>query len=398
MHRDKHTDLYTIIMVVFLALGVTVSSVAGEGELPPPLAIEEIGRVETLPKTYPEDWVMVDESSFWNMFGGKIMILDIAETSHPKRIKGMLSKSMLGNFTQSAKRGEFYIIESFHERGSRGKKFDVLVIYDKTTLKVIKEIDWPTDRLQSLPERYSMAVSKDERFLYVSNFNPAASFSVVDLQTREIVETIGTPGCVLTYPSGERSVTSICSNGGLLSTVLDKNGNLKSRHRIAPFFDTDDTPVFEWPVIVDGNAYFPSFHGDLHVFDFSGDVAKHTETWSLVSDKERAANWRPGGLALTDRDDKGRLYIIMQPDGAEGTQTHGGSQVWVFDLKSQKRLRVIDVPNWAVSLAVTRGDNPKLVITNGEMNLDIFSANDGKFIQTVSDFNNVTPLLIHKSY
>lgn len=388
----------------FILMAVTFSlflggqaSFAAKTDIPP-LAIEEIGRVEKLPASYPEDWVMVDESSFFNMFGGKIVILDIGEKDHPKRMKGMMSKSMLGNFTQSASRGEFYIIESFHERGARGKKFDVLAIYDKQTLEIKKEIMWPTDRLQSLPERYSMAVSADERLLYVSNFNPAASFTVVDLETKEIIETIGTPGCVLTYPTGKRSVTSICSNGGLLTTVLDKKGRLKSRERMEPFFDTDKTPIYEWPVIVGGKAHFPSFYGDLHVIDFSGDVAKYVEKWSLTSDKERAANWRPGGLALTDRDDDGRLYIIMQPDGKEGTQTHGGSQVWVFDLKTRKRLRIIDAPNWAVSLAVTRGDNPKLVITNGEMNLDVFNAKDGSFIQTVGDFNNVTPLLIHKSY
>ena len=371
---------------------------ASEGAVPPPLPIEEIGRVESLPASYPEDWVMVDESSFMNMFGGKIIILDIAETSHPKRMKGMMSKSMLGNFTQSASRGEFYIIESFHERGARGKKFDVLVIYDKQTLNVIKEIEWPTDRLQSLPERYSMALSEDQRLLYVANFNPAASFTVVDLERREIVETIGTPGCVLTYPTGEHSVTSICSNGGLLTTVLDKQGHLKTRERMAPFFDTDSSPIFEWPVIVDGKAHFPGFHGEMHTIDFSGDVASYIEKWSLVTKEEQEANWRPGGLALTDRDDQGRLYIIMHPDGKEGTQTHGGSQVWVFDLNTKQRLRIIDIPNWAVSLAVTRGNNPKLVITNGSMDLDIFTANDGQFIQTVSDFNNITPLLIHKSY
>jgi len=398
MRRNLSARLLSIITLFFISVGVVNSSLAGDNAIPPPLPIEEIGRVESLPASYPEDWVLVDESSFMNMYGGKIIILDIAETSHPKRMKGMMSKSMLGNFTQSSERGEFYIIESFHERGARGKKFDVLVIYDKQTLKVIKEIEWPTDRLQSLPERYSMALSEDQSLLYVSNFNPAASFTVFDLDSREIVETIGTPGCVLTYPTGERSVTSICSNGGLLTTVLDKKGNLKARERMAPFFDTDSSPIFEWPVIVNGRAHFPSFHGEMHVIDFSGDVARYIEKWSLVSEKERQGNWRPGGIALTDRDDRGRLYIIMQPDGKEGTQTHGGSQVWVFDLKTKQRLRIIDIPNWAVSLAVTRGSNPKLVITNGSMNLDIFSANDGQFIQTVSDFNNITPLLIHKSY
>ena len=136
----------------------------------------------------------------------------------------------------------------------------------------------------------------------------------------------------------------------------------------------------------------------MHNIDMRGDVATYMGSWSLLSEQERANNIRPSGLALDDKDDQGLFYVIMQQDGKEGTQTHGGSQVWVFDPIKQQRLRIIDIPNHAVSIAVTRGKQPKLVVTNGEMNLDIFDANDGSFIQTVGDFGNTTPLLIHKSY
>ena len=370
---------------------------AREGDLPPPLEIEELGRVNTLPFTYPEDWVMVDEASFFSQGGGKVIIVDIAEPKQPLRIKGMMSKNYVGNFTQSAKRGEFYIIETFHERVWRGKRYDYLVIYDKQTLKIKKEIEWPTLRLQALPERYAMAVSRDESLLYAANFTPAASFTVVALDTHEIVGTIATPGCVLTYPTGRYSVTSICSNGGLMTTVLNADGSLKRQERIAPFFDTDRSPVFEWPLVVDGMAHIPSFTGDVHVFDFSGEVAEFVDTWSLVTDRERVANWRPGGISVNARDDDGEMYVIMQPDGAEGTQTHGGSHVWVFDVDARRRLRTVEIPNWAVSIQVTRGKNPKLVVTNGNMALDVFDAKTGEYIQTVADFGNMTPLLVHKA-
>jgi methylamine dehydrogenase heavy chain len=39
-----------------------------------------------------------------------------------------------------------------------------------------------------------------------------------------------------------------------------------------------------------------------------------------------------------------------------------------------------------------------LVVTNGELSLDVFNANDGSLVQTVADFGSVTPLLVHKSY
>ncbi|NHN36599.1 methylamine dehydrogenase [Pseudomaricurvus alcaniphilus] len=364
-----------------------------------PLPPEEFGRIETLPANYPKDWILVDEVNFSSMFGGKVIILDAAESKPELRIKGIMDKSLIGNFTQHPTRPELYIMESFHERGSRGKRSDVLVIYDKTTLNIIKEILWTdTTRLQALPERYSMAVSGDGKLLFVANFSPAASFTVIDLDSHERVGTIGTPGCVLTYPTGKRSVTSICSDGGLLTTVLDNRGQLKSRSRIAPFFDTDTTPIFERPAIIDGLAYFPGFQGEMHVVDMRGEEAKYLEQWSLVSPAERAANWRPAGLSLTDRDDRGRFYTIMQPDGHEGSHQHGGNQVWVFDVKKKQRLLVIETPGWAISLGVTRGDKPKLVVTNGELNLDVFDVESGKLVHTLSDFGNVTPLLIHKSY
>ena len=365
----------------------------------PELPIEEIGRVETLPESFPESWMFIDEENFMSMFGGKIILLDVAETKHAKRIKGIADKNLLGNFIQSRKRSEFYIMETFHARGARGPRTDVLTIYDKTTMSTFKELVWEdTNRLIALPERYSMALSKDEKFLYVANFNPATSFTVVDLDTHEIVETIATPGCVLVYPTGLHSITSLCSNGGLLTTDLDNDGRKKSQHRIKPFFDTDKTPIFERPAIIGGLAYFPSFTGELHVIDLNNEVASYVEKWSLVSEQERKSHWRPGGLALNDKDEQGLFYIIMNPDGHDGSQTQGGTQVWVFDVKNKKRLRTIDTPNWAVSMAVSRGKNPLLVITNGEMNLDIFDTNDGHLIQTISDFGNVTPLLVHKAY
>lgn len=375
-----------------------VSDVEPDPSLPP-LPVEITGKIERLPSNYPETWIMVDESSFFSMFGGKVIIMDAAEERHPKRIKGFVSKNLLGNFAQSKTRGEFYIIETFHARGSRGPLTDVLVIYDKATLEIRKEIFWPEPkRLTALPERYAMSLSKDERHLYVFNFSPAASFTVVDLDTQEIVSEVGTPGCVLTYPASDRSVLSLCSNGGMLSTVLDEDGQLESQVRMSPFFDTDDTAIFERPVIIGDIAYFPSFHGLVHEIDISGDEAKYLGSWSLVTEQEKENNWRPSGLVLNDYDDHGLMYTIFQADGHEGSQTHGGTQVWVFDVKTKQRIRVIDTPNWAISIAVTRGENPLLIVTNGELNLDVFNAKSGELIQTLADFGNSTPLLVNKGY
>ncbi len=380
----------------------------------PPLPIEQTGISETLPKHYPESWVYVDESAFFNMFSGKVVLIDVAEDNPHKQIKGLMDKSLLGNFTLSKTRGEIYIMESFHERGSRGKKTDVLSIYSTETLDREKEIIWPkSNRLQSLPERYAMSVSGDDRLLYSSNFSPATSFSVIDLDSRVIIAEIGTPGCILTYPLGDRSVVSICSNGGLLTTILNEDGSMKRQFRMPPFFDTDDSPVFEHIAIVDGVAYFPSFKGLMHEVDFSGDQAEYKGSWSMVEEAEKDKNWRPTGIVLIDSDDAGHIYIISGPDGYEGSQTHGGAFIWVFDTKTKKRIQVIELTNWALSLAVTRGEDPYLVVTTVDENaiaaLDVLKAKDGTFVRRVYELESIagpsglphntnTPLLVNKSY
>ena len=364
----------------------------------PPLAIEETGNVVTLPQSFPNSWMFIDDSSFSSMYGGKVFLIDVAEPNPPSRIKGLIEKNLIGNFIQSPKRGELYVAETFHERGARGKRTDVLTIYKTTELAPIKEIILPSKRLTALPERYSMGLSADENFLYVANFNPAASFSVIDLRSHTLIEVIETPGCVLTYPTGKRTVTSICSNGGLLSTTVSDEGRMLSQKRIPPFFDTDKTPVFERPAIINGMAYFPSFESMMHVVDLTGEDAKYISQWDMLSDAERKEGWRPGGLGLVDHDENGNMYVIMHKDGFDGSHNGGGSQVWVFDVKAKKRIKVIETPNWSISIGVSRGDKPLLVVTNGELGLDVFDAHSAKYIHTISDFGNVTPLFIHKAH
>ena len=364
----------------------------------PPLPIEEIGNVVELPSSYPETWMLVNEAAFFNMQSGKFIILDVAEEKPSKRIKGIMDHNMLGNIAESPGRNEFYILEHFHSRGTRGPREDVLAIYDKTTLKLKAEIVWPEPkRLQALPERYAMSLSADEKFLYASNMSPATSFMVIDLDSRKIVSEVGTPGCVLTYPSGNRGIASICGNGAMLSSVINDDGTLASQTRLASFFDATDTPVFEHPVFVDGKGYFPSFKGLLHEFDMSQDVPEYLGNWSLVNEEQAAKNWRPSGMVLNDVDDTGLMYTIFQPDGMEGTQTHGGVQVWVHDLRKRELVKRIDTPNWAITLGVTRGENPLVVVTNGKLSLDVYNAADGSLVQNLADFGNHTPLMISKT-
>jgi methylamine dehydrogenase heavy chain len=122
------------------------------------------------------------------------------------------------------------------------------------------------------------------------------------------------------------------------------------------------------------------------------------EPWNLVPEAERAKKWAPAGLGLTGKDDQGRLYIIMQPDAANGTHQRGGPEVWVYDPLAQKRVQRIALKSWGLSLALSRGENPVLMVVNpNDMSLEMYDTGTGEFIRTITGFGQATPLLVHGS-
>ena len=361
----------------------------------PPLPIEEVYQVATLPAEYPESWLLVQDAAFFHMLDGRLFILDAAAETQPEQFKGLVVQTFIANMTQATSRPEFYTVETFYSRTSRGERTDVVTIYDKATLSPLGEVILPGNkRFQGMPPRHAVTLIADEKLLVVFNFNPAASVTVIDIEAREVVSDIQTPGCVLMYPTSTHGFTGVCSNGGLLTTVVDDDGQLVSQTRHEPFFDTDASPIFERAAIVDGTAYFPGFNGEVWPVDLSGESAEVGEVWSLVRDEEAAADWRPGGTAIIDKDDLGRIYVLMHPDGGDGSHAGGGPEVWVFDVASQQRVLRVELQNWGISVAATRGDNPLLVVTSGDMNLDVYDAVTGDYIRTLSDFGQETPFLV----
>ena len=383
--------------ITFFALaGLLFSALAAaQSERPPPLPIEPTGRVKTLPERYPAHWFLVHDAAFFHMLDGKALVVDATAESAPEQYKGSLGSSLMGHVHESATRPEIYVIETFHSRGTRGKRSDVLSIWDKATLKPVAEVMWPRPgRLMSMPERYAMQTIDGGRLLLVSNFTPATSVTVVDLDRRAILNEVATPGCVLVYPTGPRGFSSLCSDGRFMSVQLSAAGKLLMQTRGDIFFNSDDAPIFERAARIDDVAYFPSFHGLVHPVDLSGKTARPGAPWSLVSRQERAQNWRPGGIAIIDEDDLGRFYVLMHPAGADGSQGGGGPEVWVFDPRKQRRVQRIVLQEWGLSLALSRGPQPLLMVTNPtDMSLEIYDARTGKFQRKLVDLGLETPLI-----
>jgi methylamine dehydrogenase heavy chain len=380
-------------------VGTSFAHFAVSAERPPPLPIEPTGIIETLPKTYPEHWFLVHDAAFFHMSDGKVYVLDADAATQPTQTKGTFNVSLMGNITQSAKRSEIYAMETFHSRGTRGDRLDVLTIWDQETLSPVAEVLWPKPiRFMGMPMRYTMLTIDNDRLLAVTNFSPATSVTLVDLDTRKIINEIPTPGCVMTYPTGKLGFSSLCADGRFMTTELAKDGSVIKQTRTDAFFSSDDSPIYERPAVIGDTAYFPSIAGLVFPVDVSGKVAKVGESWNLVPESERAEKWAPGGIGLIDKDDLGRFYIIMHPDSKDGSYQGGGPEVWVFDAVKKQRVARIALQTWGLSLAVSRGKNPLLMVTNPiDMSMEVYDALNGKFLRTITAFGQETPLMLHGS-
>jgi methylamine dehydrogenase heavy chain len=361
----------------------------------PPLPIESPGHVETLPQRYPPHWFWIFDPAFAHMLDGKLILVDAATDDVHRRVRGTLNISLMGNFIASRSRPELYAIESFASRGTRGTRTDVLTIYDTRTLAPTGEIVWPTPkRFQGLPHRNAMALIDGERWLLVFNFDPATSVTVIDTQARRITAEVETPGCAMIYPTGKRGFSSLCADGTMLTTQLDPAGRVASRSQSAPFFDSERTPVLDRPALVDGRAYFFGFTGQVHTVNLRGEKPVFEKPWSLVTDEERKQNWRPGGLTQVTWNAAGRFYVLMHPDGRDGSHSGGGSQVWVFDAATHERVQRLALKSWGLSLGIGGGAEPWLLVTTPEMTVEVYDAKDGRLLRTIGKIGQETPLYL----
>ncbi|MEM7097457.1 MAG: amine dehydrogenase large subunit [Pseudomonadota bacterium] len=343
------------------------------------------GATETLPAVYPDHWVMAsDLSSLSTMLEGRVIVVDPLAPDTGGQFKGMMTASFIAAFQTSAARGEHYVIESFHSRGGRGgTRQDFVSVYDPSTLTVKDEIEIPSGRITGMPKTLSTAMIGDDRFIGVYNFTPSQTVSIVDLEAKTFVGEVPIAGCSFLLPSGDYSFSSICSDGSFLTTTLDDSGAATSTQRSPVVFDANDDPVFEGPGITDDAAYFLTFSGQILPVDTSGEIPDFGEKYWLSDESER--NWLPGGANPIATDADGMGYVLMNPEGGEGTHKDGGAQVWVVDLAKGNVQSKIDLQTWGVSLGTSgKGDSRLLYVTNAELGIDVYRIPQGEFVHTLN--------------
>ncbi|SDT99760.1 amine dehydrogenase large subunit [Geopseudomonas guangdongensis] len=366
-----------------LALGMALAG-AAQAELP----AEELGQV-TLPFPPEPHRAYVVDVEFENMIATRVTVID----PDNKRMLGMLSTGGMAPMVPSRDQKRLYTADTYWSRYVRGTRTDMLTAWDSSTLSPLWEVEIPPKRANSITERYALTTSSDDRFVYIYNFTPSTSVTVVDVQARKAVNEIAISGCILNYPVGARRFASLCGDGSLQVLTLDDNGKEVSRHQ-TPMFDPNQVKMVERAVAKGDTYYFTTTEGVVHPVDLSGDKPKFLPTWSLVSEDEKKAGWAPGGwqmMALAPQLD--RLYVLMHPDHQPLMWEDPSTIVWVYDLKTRKKIGTLEAPGLMWSLHATSDANPLLLGTTVTGDMEVFDLKSGKHTGTVEKVAK-TPTLI----
>ena len=356
------------------------------GELPP----ERIPNVVTLSVPYPNTYAMVHDFAFGSLIDSSFSLVD----TQTRRFKGMLSAGQFATLNHSLGRGEFYVGETIHSRGTRGTRQDLVAVYDFANLQLQAEIELPPRRANTVINLANAALTEDEKFLLVWNQNPGTSVTVVDLDQRAVAGEIPTPGCSLVYPDQAGGFVMLCGDGRLLAVSLDEAGGEAGRWSSEAFNDIDNDPLSEKAARIAGVWHFVSYQGEVQPIDVTGDAPRVLDRWWLTSAAQRADNWRPAGWHWTAGHDVGRLWVGMTPDGYEGSHKDPAPEVWLFDTNTGERTARIGLRVPALSIAASKHEKPRLLVVNIEGQLDVYDGLTGDWLRVIGALGE-TPYMVH---
>lgn len=286
------------------------------------------------------------------------------------------------------------VATTYWSRGWHGTHTDVVEFTDNATLAFTREVVLKTQHMQGPPTAFNLTYSSDQKFLYVANITPAASVSVIDVAQGTVAGEIETDGCALAIASGARRVAALCESGRLLTVTVDEMGHEASRSLSKPFFDAGKDPIFVQGLAAGSRLLFVSFLGDVYSADLGGAEPSFAPTWSLVTAQERGT-WRTGGAQpFAYQAHLARLYVPMHK-GVEGSHKLGGSEIWVFDTDTHKRLArwPVDTHRFGsvVAIAASRDEKPLLYATTDSADLLVMDPASGKILRMAKNKVGQTP-------
>ena len=265
------------------------------------------------------------------------------------------------NLLPADRRGEILSVETYFSRGARGRRSDVVVAYDETTLSPKYEIALPPKRMNATTPTQMARLTADQRFMAVVNYTPAQSISILDLEKRVFIAEVETPGCMGAHEAGARSFYLICSNGSFMQLRLDETGAVVARRRTEPLFDAVGDPLTASPSRRGEIWHFISRQARLHPIRMTDAAIEPAESWPLITEAQRSDGWTIAGIEHSAiHQASGRLFLLVrngEPDGFEDP----GQEVWVYDLARRERIDRIAMEDLTLSIDVTQTDAPRLL-------------------------------------
>ena len=310
------------------------------------------------------------------------------------RLEGMFSQGYWPNFAISPDGSAVYAADTYFEKHTRGKRQDFVVVRDARTLDVQKDIPLPSGRLLVVTKKYNFGVTPDGHYALSYNLAPRTAVSVVDLKLREYVGDIDIPGCGLIFPQSANRFTTLCADGSVATVTFDEK--LKAAtERVKKVFDAEKDPVFEhsgWDK--HGRMlYLVSYSGMVIPLDLSGGSAQKRESWSLTSPTERSAGWLPGGWQVAHFHVPSKHLYVLMHRGHEWTHKDSGTEVWVYDVQTRKRLQRVKLSKPAQSVAVSQDDSPLLYTIVDGAEIITYDSSTGK-LRSESQNIGFTPQIL----
>jgi aralkylamine dehydrogenase heavy chain/methylamine dehydrogenase heavy chain len=335
-------------------------------------------------KGNPADRIYVMDSVFNHLTDSRLNLFD----GPTGKFLGMVPTAFNGHAQISRDGKKIYVATTYFERVTRGKRTDVIEVWDGAKLSFDQEIIIPPKRAGALNYDGMFRQTNDGRYVLLQNGTPAASVTVVDMQKHAFVQEItATAGCwsIIPLPGTPHSFATICGDGSLLRIDLGADGKLAAEHRSKPMFPVQDDPIFISPGFLSDRLVFVSFYGNVYTAHIEKDGLRFDPPWSLLDDKDKADNWVPGGynlMAVNPQTE--RMYIFMHPHGVEGSHKNPAAEIWVYDLKTRQRIARVPGKD-ALSMSVVQGKAPRLLtLDGGNVHVYDISAAEPKLLSSIA--------------
>ena len=272
----------------------------------------------------------------------------------------------------------------------------MLTTYDLETLAPKSEVQIPK-RIAALNFRQYIALMDDGKHVAVFNLTPGQSVSIVNVETQEFVGEISTPGCALIMQAPGNGFLQICGDGRLQLIRLADDGTEQSRSRSREVFDIEEDPFFDRPVPTATGWLVISYQGQVFEVSVDDNEIEVSKPWSLLTDEEREANWRPGGQQFYDyHAGLDLMFVLVNADGGFSHDS-AGSEVWVYRRASQRKIASIKLPSNGSNLWVSKDADPLLSVTAYDQQVHVFDVKTTKLERSIGEAG-VSPGFIQGFY